>query len=98
MNDNDIAKYRDEWPQYWSEILSSAEDEIVPPLDTLFKELDGLNQLVVRDRRSAWVELRFLQMDGRWTVFARPLVGPRNWTPEQALRLLSALDRFNSRP
>lgn len=97
MKKDDIDRFRDEWPQYWSEDLATAEDAIVPRLDHLFDDLDNLNRMIVRDHRSAWVALRFEQKDGRWQVYARPLVAPKEWgwTAEQALHVLSSVHRFN---
>lgn len=96
MKQDDIARFRDEWPQYWSEDLAAADDPVVSPLDRLFHDLDGLNRMIARDGRSAWVALRYEHADGRWSVYARPLTAPKGWTAEQALHLLMALDRFNA--
>lgn len=48
---DDIARYRDDWPDYWSDSLIVDSADLVPALDRLFEELDALNRFFTEDRR-----------------------------------------------
>jgi hypothetical protein len=95
---DDIDRFRDMYPQWWTEALKSLPTGHADLLAGLFHQC----ALLAADHGDTepWVTLHFERLndeDGLFRAYAAPTVDFEKWTVGSALALIVALQFFNER-
>lgn len=98
MKKEDIERFRELYPHWWSEKLKALPTGHVDLLAGLCHQCD----LLAEDHgdTSPWVTLHFERLDsedGLFRATAAPLIGFERWTDGSAIALIIALQFFNER-
>lgn len=96
MSPEQIAFLKEEYPDFWTEVLDSVPAGHWNLVARLFHQC----ALIAADNGSTepWVALHFEQLDdGLFRAYAAPLVDFERWTDGSALALIIALQFFNNR-
>ncbi len=103
MKKHTVNLLRDAFPQYADEQqLLQLPDEWLHAVNELFCDLRDLQKLepdfhpLKADVR-AYVEVQFILNDDRFRVYVRTLEPAFRWSPEQAYKLIEAIERFQDR-
>lgn len=88
-----------EYENYWNRELAQVADGWAPALVDLWWDLDSINDVVrmSSDHRISWVSMRYAIYPAGMMAHAAPLAHIRKWTPDHAMALIAALDRFHRR-
>jgi len=94
MNQESVAFFRSEYPQWWHPKLEEFPDGWTDLLAEFFHALDRLNSPVSQQR--VWVSVYFEQSEiGPWKAYIAPEVRMKDWTDGDVLHLIRTVEVFN---
>lgn len=96
MSPDQIAFLKDEYPDFWHDVLCDVPAGHWNLVARLFHQC----ALIAADNGSTepWVALHFIRLeDGLFRAYGAPLVDFERWTDGSALALIIALQFFNER-
>ncbi|NTI03112.1 hypothetical protein G6K88_13895 [Agrobacterium rhizogenes] len=101
MMPHTVNLFLKEFPQYADEQqLFELPQEWIGPVNELFCDLRDIQKLDLRhhplDAYRPYVEVQWLVVDGRYEPYVRPMEPLENWTGDQALHLIKAIERFEN--
>ncbi|ANP84452.1 hypothetical protein [Rhizobium leguminosarum] len=98
MNQHSVNRLIEAFPQYADEQLLALPQDWLGPINELYCDLRDIQKLDPvhhpLDALRPYVDVQWLFIEGRYAVYVRPVEPFENWTGDQGLRLIKAIERF----
>ncbi|KQQ61177.1 hypothetical protein ASF69_01765 [Rhizobium sp. Leaf311] len=94
MKKEPIDFFKADYPQWWHLRLEQFPVGWTDLLTEFFRALDSLNSAVSQPK--VWVSVHFERSEvGPWTAYIAPAVRMKDWSADDALHALTAVEKVN---